>query len=134
MRSHTFSLPVLTGSVAVVSLLLLSMCTAPGGTSRQTPTGPETRPSVIQMTGTGFSPRALSVSIHTTVCWENKDTADRWPVADTPSKDIAPDFTAPKQIKKGEIWCFPFPRIGAWTYHDKDNAKFKGTITVTAPR
>jgi plastocyanin len=78
----------------------------------------------VQITRTGFTPKATSVQLGDTVAWHNADTADHQVVADDGS------FASPV-LKSGQSFSFTFTKNGTFAYHDALASSHKGTVTVT---
>jgi plastocyanin len=78
----------------------------------------------VQITRTGFTPKATSVQLGDTVAWHNADTADHQVVADDGS------FASPV-LKGGQSFSYTFTKNGTFAYHDALASSRKGTVAVT---
>jgi plastocyanin len=78
----------------------------------------------VQITRTGFTPKATSAQLGDTVAWHNADTADHQVVADDGS------FASPV-LKSGQSFSYTFTKNGTFAYHDALASSHKGTVTVT---
>lgn len=78
----------------------------------------------VQITTTGFTPKAMSAQLGDTVAWHNADTADHQVVADDGS------FASPV-LKSGQTFSYTFTKNGTFAYHDAFAASHTGTVKVT---
>jgi plastocyanin len=99
----------------------------------------------VEMTSSGFSPNAITISKGDTVTFVNADGGSYWPAsAIHPTHTVYPGsninkcatderskiFDACENIKQGESWSFTFNEVGEWNYHDHNNPSRTGTIVV----
>ncbi len=86
--------------------------------------GAETK--TVQITKSGFTPTATTITVGDTVTWHNADTANHQVVANDGS------FASPV-LKPGESFSFTFQKAGKVNYHDALATTNKGSVTVNAP-
>lgn len=80
----------------------------------------------VQVTGEGFTPAAITVSVGDSVTWHNADNANHQVVANDGS------FASPV-LKPGDTFTQTFNAAGKTNYHDALATKHTGSVTVTAP-
>jgi plastocyanin len=80
----------------------------------------------VQVTGEGFTPSAITVSVGDSVTWHNADNANHQVVANDGS------FASPV-LKPGDTFTQTFNSAGKTSYHDALATKHTGSVTVTAP-
>lgn len=80
----------------------------------------------VQITSSGFTPQATTITLGDTVTWHNADTANHQVVANDGS------FASPV-LKPGDTYSYTFQKTGKITYHDALATKHTGTVTVSAP-
>ena len=80
----------------------------------------------VQITKSGFTPTATTVTVGDTVTWHNADTANHQVVANDGS------FASPV-LKPNESYSFTFQKAGKVNYHDALATTNKGSVTVNAP-
>jgi plastocyanin len=80
----------------------------------------------VQVTGEGFTPTAITVSVGDSVTWHNADNANHQVVANDGS------FASPV-LKPGDTYTQTFNSAGKTAYHDSLATKHTGSVTVTAP-
>lgn len=81
---------------------------------------------MVQVTGEGFTPSAVTVSVGDSVAWHNADNANHQVVANDGS------FASPV-LKPGDTFTQTFNASGKTAYHDSLATKHTGSVTVTAP-
>src|SRR5262249_26055503 len=81
---------------------------------------------MVQVTGEGFTPSAVTVSVGDSVTWHNADNANHQVVANDGS------FASPV-LKPGDTFTQTFNASGKTAYHDSLATKHTGSVTVTAP-
>jgi len=86
--------------------------------------GAETK--TVQITKSGFTPTATTITVGDAVTWHNADTANHQVVANDGS------FASPV-LKPGESFSFTFQKAGKVNYHDALATTNKGSVTVNAP-
>jgi plastocyanin len=79
----------------------------------------------VQITGEGFTPSAITISVGDSVTWHNADNANHQVVANDGS------FASPV-LKPGDTFTQTFNSAGRTAYHDSQ-AKHSGSVTVSAP-
>ena len=79
----------------------------------------------VNIYGSGFSPKSVTVAAGDTVTWTNKDNADHQIVADKGSF-----VSAILKSNKLESYSFTFQVAGTYAYHDGLYPKHTGTITA----
>jgi len=114
-----------------------ALVTAPPENGQETGIGtePETQSEsqefMVDITSSGFSPKALEISQGDTVTWTNKDSASSWPASNNhPTHNIYPGFDASRGLRDGESYSFTFDKVGTWGYHDHLSLSHTGTIIV----
>ena len=80
----------------------------------------------VQITKSGFTPTATTITVGDTVTWHNADTANHQVVANDGS------FASPV-LKPSENFSFTFQKAGKVNYHDAQATTNKGSVTVNAP-
>lgn len=80
----------------------------------------------VQVTGEGFTPAAITVSVGDSVTWHNADNANHQVVANDGS-------FASSVLKPGDTFTQTFNASGKTNYHDALATKHTGSVTVTAP-
>ncbi len=80
----------------------------------------------VQITKSGFTPTATTITVGDAVTWHNADTANHQVVANDGS------FASPV-LKPGESFSFTFQKAGKVNYHDALATTNKGSVTVNAP-
>ena len=80
----------------------------------------------VQVTGEGFTPAAITVSVGDSVTWHNADNANHQVVANNGT------FASPV-LKPGDTYTQTFSASGRTGYHDSQAPKHTGSVTVTAP-
>ncbi|OGZ42247.1 MAG: hypothetical protein A3C80_01450 [Candidatus Ryanbacteria bacterium RIFCSPHIGHO2_02_FULL_45_43] len=106
---------------------------------------PEKKNIMIEITGDGFTPRAITVKKGTTVTWVNKSGHSAWPASDVhPVHTVYPGsntkkcdtddkiniFDACRGLKEGETYSFRFERVGRWQFHDHLRPSLGGIVIV----
>src|SRR3989338_1834097 len=108
-------------------------------TTTPTTTTSTTGGATIEITASGFSPKAVTVKSGDTVTWINKDSVAHWTasavhpthaVYPEPGGCIGSKFDACRGLAPGESWSFTFTKIGSWIYHDHLFPSNTGTIVV----
>jgi plastocyanin len=99
-----------------VGLLLALVVAASAGADTKT----------VQITKTGFTPAATTITIGDIVTWHNADTVSHQVVANDGS------FASPV-LTAGQTYSFTFQKAVKVTYHDSFKTTHKGTVTVNAP-
>src|SRR5205814_10448091 len=77
----------------------------------------------VQITKSGFTPTATTITVGDTVTWHNADTANHQVVANDGS------FASPV-LKPSENFSFTFQQAGKDNYHDDQATTNKGSVTV----
>jgi plastocyanin len=118
--------------IAVAIFLVVNHSNQPRATTATITHGSTKPPVVVQISDSGFSPSALSISKGTTVQWTNTDTTIHQVAADPYPKDNSINgFDSTIQLNQADTLSFTFNKPGTYTYHDEKNPlKFKGTIVV----
>jgi plastocyanin len=80
----------------------------------------------VQITKSGFTPTATTITVGDTVTWHNADSANHQVVANDGS------FASPV-LKPTETYSFTFQKAGKVNYHDALATTNKGSVTVDAP-
>jgi plastocyanin len=80
----------------------------------------------VQITSSGFTPTATTITAGDTVTWHNADSANHQVVADDGS------FASPI-LKPDETYSHTFTATGKVSYHDAFAKTHKGSVTVNAP-
>jgi len=80
----------------------------------------------VQVTSSGFTPTATTVSVGDSVTWHNADNENHQVVANDGS------FASPV-LKPGDTYTQTFNSAGKVNYHDALASKHTGSVTVTAP-
>jgi plastocyanin len=80
----------------------------------------------VNIRGTGFSPRTVTVAGGDTVVWRNLDTVDRQVVANNGS-------FASGIIRPNRTYTRPMNTPGTYPYHDALKPAHKGTVRVIGP-
>jgi plastocyanin len=80
----------------------------------------------VQVTGEGFTPKALTVTVGDSVTWHNADNVNHQVVANNGT------FASPV-LKPGDTYTQTFNSSGRTGYHDSLATKHTGLVTVTAP-
>ncbi len=83
---------------------------------------------VIDITTTGFNPDHLTVKKGDSVIWTDRDRYSYHQLVSTGSAK-SPGLDSPV-LKLGESWRVTFNTVGTFTYADKLNPKFTGSIVV----
>lgn len=102
--------------------LLLAAAMACGKAS--SPTSPTPTTVGVTITGGGFTPNTVSISVGSTVMWTNKDNAPHAVVADGGA------FSSGAIAPSGQ-YSYAFPTAGTFTYHDSSNPSMVGTVNVS---
>jgi plastocyanin len=77
----------------------------------------------INIYGSAFSPKSVTITQGDTITWVNKDNANHQVLADKGQ------FVSPI-LRPGQKYSFTFNAAGRYTYKDELNRKLAGTITV----
>jgi plastocyanin len=80
----------------------------------------------VQITKSGFTPTATTITVGDMVTWHNADSANHQVVANDGS------FASPV-LKPTETYSFTFQKAGKVNYHDALATGNKGSVTVSAP-
>jgi plastocyanin len=80
----------------------------------------------VQITKSGFTPTATTITVGDTVTWHNADSANHQVVANDGS------FASPV-LKPTETYSFTFQKAGKVNYHDALATGNRGSVTVSAP-
>jgi plastocyanin len=80
----------------------------------------------VKITGTGFTPKTVTVNAGDTVRWTNADNVNHQLVANNGA-------FASAIIKSGATYSFTFNTAGTFRYHDALKPSLTGTITVKGP-
>jgi plastocyanin len=80
----------------------------------------------VQITKSGFTPTATTITVGDTVTWHNADSANHQVVANDGS------FASPV-LKPDESFSFTFQKAGKVNYHDALATSQRGSVTVNAP-
>lgn len=102
--------------LALVAMLVVAASS--GATTNATKT--------VQVTGEGFTPAAITVSVGDSVTWHNADNANHQVVANNGT------FASPV-LKPGDTYTQTFNSSGRTGYHDSLATKHTGSVTVAAP-
>ena len=102
--------------LALVATLVVA--TAGGAATKATRT--------VQVTGEGFTPAAITVSVGDSVTWHNADNANHQVVANNGT------FASPV-LKPDDTYTQTFNSAGKVNYHDALATKHTGSVTATAP-
>jgi len=95
--------------------------------------------NVIEITGSGFNPSALTINAGETVTWINKNPFQAWPASAVhpthgaypePGGCLGSKFDACKGLGQGKAYSFAFNQKGTWKYHDHLDPSSTGTIIV----
>jgi len=105
-----------------VAVLVLATAMACGKASSPTSPTPTTVNATI--TGGGFTPNPINISVGSTVMWTNKDSVAHSVVADDGS------FQSGSIAPNGQ-YSYAFPSAGTFNYHDAANARMVGTVNVS---
>lgn len=81
-------------------------------------------PVVVEITGSGFSPSALTIPPHTTVTWVNRDS-EAHSVSGDPGTPLDSPLLEPRFS-----YSYTFHNPGTFAYHDSANAALAGAISV----
>jgi plastocyanin len=80
----------------------------------------------VRITGSGFSPRSLTINFGDSVLWRNADRTTHQIVADNGS------FASPI-LQPGQTYRFTFRTAGRFPYHDALKVGNRGVIAVKGP-
>jgi plastocyanin len=80
----------------------------------------------VQITKSGFTPSATTVTVGDSVTWHNADAVSHQVVANDGS------FASPV-LKPDETYSVTFQKSGKVNYHDSFRSTSKGSVTVSAP-
>lgn len=97
----------------------------------------------VTYTSSGFSPQTLTVSVGTTVRFENDGGGAMWVASDVHPSHTEYDGTSRSehctedgisnsfdQCDSGDVYTFTFDKVGEFDYHNHRNAQHGGTIVV----
>ena len=107
-----------------LGLIAIVLMTAAACGSYGSPNAPSPTMTTAGITGSGFTPGTIDISVGSTVTWMNNDSAPHSVVADGGqfnSGTIAP----------GGKFSYAFPAAGAFPYHDGANPKMTGMVNVS---
>ena len=105
----------------VLPAVLLMAVTACGYSS---PNSPSPMTANATITGGGFTPSSIDVSVGSTVTWTNNDTSAHSVVADGGQFNSG-------TIGPGGKFSYAFPAAGAFAYHDGVNPRMSGVVNVS---
>lgn len=105
--------------VAVVLLMTAAACG-----SYSSPNGPSAMSASAAITGSGFTPNSIDVSVGGSVTWTNNDSAPHSVVADGGQFNSG-------TISPGAKFSYAFPSAGTFAYHDGANPKMSGMVNVS---
>ncbi|MEK7218479.1 MAG: hypothetical protein AAB728_03365 [Patescibacteria group bacterium] len=130
MKILPFALNALIAAVCTILVIAVIALRVP-----QKATAPEQVPTIshtIEIRPTGFFPVDAVVPPDSSVCWVNTDTLAHYPES---GPSVSPfGFHPDDPIQPGAVWCFPFTSIGTWSYGERGEDGFQGTITVKESR
>lgn len=91
---------------------------------------------VVMYTDAGFSPATVTVSAGTTVTWSNQSSHALWVIDSSKTTDTCPTnkgtLNECQLILSGGSYSFTATTPGTITYTNKENARDKGSITITS--
>lgn len=112
-------------------VLLAAACNNPATTSTNTNQTAQSGTVEVDMTSTGFSPDAITVTSGTVVVFKNMDTTPHQPASDPhPSHTDLPGFDSRQGVAPGASYSFTFVKTGKWGYHDHLFSNHLGSVTV----
>ena len=86
----------------------------------------------VNITGSSFSPAALTIAVGDTITWENNDPSD-FPHTTTSTLPISnPNYWSGTLPGLGDTFSLTFNNVGTFAYRDAVDG-FTGTITVAVP-
>jgi plastocyanin len=86
-------------------------------------TAPTPGSTNVNMQGTSFSPRSVTVAVNTTVTWTNGDSMAHTVTSDSGAFDSG-------TINVGGTYSFKFTTKGAFPYHCNFHSGMTGTVVV----
>jgi plastocyanin len=81
--------------------------------------------ATVSISKTGFTPKAVTIRPGDTVTWTNTDTAAHQVVSDHNA------FPASPVLQQGQSYSFTFTKAGKFGYHDANQPRLKGSVTVS---
>lgn len=89
----------------------------------------------VDVTAAGFSPSSITISKGQSIVWTIRDNNTHW-IESNPS-DVYPatgpcgsSFDSCENLYLGDSFRMVFNDVGVWSYFDKLNPQFIGTVTV----
>lgn len=91
----------------------------------------QNQPPVVRFTADGFQPWELTVSLGTTVTFQNRTRKYFWPASDVhPNHQLYPEFDPRSPVDPRGDWKFTFGKPGRFDYHDHLAPAYTGVILV----
>ncbi len=90
----------------------------------------------IDVTSIGFSPGQITIKKGQSIVWTVRDKSSHWiqsnPSAPYPDSGTcgATTFDSCRGLNLGESFRMTFDRTGTWSYYDRLNPQFTGTVVV----
>ena len=86
---------------------------------------------IVTYNGLNFSPKTLTIPVGKAVLFINQSSKSMWVASNPhPTHSDYPSFDEGKTVKTGGTYHFTFLNAGVWGFHNHDNPKATGTITV----
>lgn len=109
----------------VAAIALFTACSSDSDSPSSSGTTNPPAANMIDIAGSAFNPRNLSIKVGTKVTWTNKDG-----VAHTVTSDDG-GFTSSGNLGNGATYEYTFNAVGTYPYHCAIHPSMTGTITVT---
>ena len=117
--------------LAVAILFLAASCAQKEPAPSNGNNGNLAKTNIVEITSSGFIPKALTINSGNTVVFANKDSSSHWPASAVhPTHQLYPGFDARHGLAENEEYSFKFDKKGSWKYHDHLNPSLTGTIVV----
>ncbi|HWK11921.1 MAG TPA: plastocyanin/azurin family copper-binding protein [Vicinamibacterales bacterium] len=105
-------------------LLAMLLMSAAACGSNKSPNSPTPTTANAAITGSGFTPATIDISVGSTVVWTNNDTVPHSVVADGGQFNSG-------TIGPGAKYSYAFPAAGNFPYHDAANPRMTGMVNVS---